>query len=85
MKTIAKKQASILLFPQNYEFVSQEAKDLRTSKTDIINKALFLYRKFKLKKKIQEGFMEQSKEDSELAMSDFGDYFKIINESEACN
>ncbi len=49
-------------------------------KTQIVNKALDLYRKYYLAKDLQESFSAQTDEDVAEAMSDFEDYLRIVDE-----
>jgi len=77
-----KKALSVTLFADNFRFLSEESKKRKTTKTDVVNYALDMYRKYKLKQEIQEGFKSQSKEDLDLAMSDFDDYFNIVKSIE---
>jgi len=77
-----KKALSINLFSNNFRFLSKESQKNKVTKTDIVNLALDMYRKYKLKKEIQEGFKSQKQEDLELAMSDFDDYFDFVRNAE---
>ena len=79
MTNNTKKAISVLLLWQNYFFINNEAAKNSTTKTAIVNKALSLYRQYKLKKEIQAGFENQNEEDISLAMSDFDDYASIID------
>ena len=79
MRTTQKKQAlSVLLIPELISFLESESKRLHTSKTDLVTQALSLFKKFKLKQSIEEGFKQQTDSDVKLAMSDFDDYYNII-------
>ncbi|OGJ51937.1 hypothetical protein A2335_00385 [Candidatus Peregrinibacteria bacterium RIFOXYB2_FULL_32_7] len=62
---------------RNYEFLK-----VYPNKSKVINEALEAYRKYVLKKQMQEGFAAQDEEDLELANSDFNDYLSIIEASE---
>jgi hypothetical protein len=74
-----KKLLSFLLLPDLFQFLQEEALRLGTSRTEILNTSLRLYKKYRLKKNIEEGFKSQTEEDTQLAMSDFNDYYSIIN------
>jgi len=77
---LTKNPVSVTITTQNLSFVQEEAKNKRKTKSEIIDAALDLYRKFKLKQDLVEGFSKQTNEDANEAMSDFADYFKIIDE-----
>ena len=69
---------SLTLNQNNLQFVEKIAKKEKKSKSEIIDYALKIYRKFKLRNDIIVGFKNQTQEDVLDAMSDFGDYLKVI-------
>jgi len=73
---------SLILTDSNARFVDLEAKNKAMTKTRIINHAIDLYRKYKLKKDMIEGFKSQTAEDVAEAMSDFEDYLRIVDSEE---
>ena len=68
---------SVTLNQNNLQFVEKIAKKEKKSKSEIIDYALEIYRKFRLKSDIMAGFKNQTEEDAADAMSDFSDYLKI--------
>ncbi len=70
---------SLILTPPNQQFVESEARRNDLTKTKVINEALELYRKYKLKKELVEGFSNQTDEDVAEAMENFDDYLAIVD------
>ncbi len=68
---------SVTLNQNNLQFVEKIAKKEKKSKSEIIDYALEIYRKFRLKSDIMAGFKNQTEEDAADAMSDFSDYLKL--------
>ncbi len=75
-----KSAVSVTLRQNNLQFIDKISKQKKKSKSEIVDCILDMYRKFMLKKDIMAGFKEQTKEDAAEAMSDFGDYLKIVKE-----
>ncbi|MBU0706289.1 hypothetical protein KJ657_03365 [Patescibacteria group bacterium] len=73
---------SLVLTEPNAQFVTSEARRKEITKTRIINQALDMYRKYKLRKDLIEGFSSQTDKDVAEAMSDFDDYLRIIDSGE---
>ena len=70
---------SFILNIKNHEFISRMVSHENITKTEVINHALDLYRKYMLKKELVEGFSRQTDEDVREAMSDFNDYLSIVD------
>ena len=70
---------SLVLTESNAQFVMSEARRNAMTKTRIINQALDMYRKYKLRKDLIEGFSSQTKEDVAEAMENFDDYLRIVD------
>ncbi len=73
-----KKSISLTITDTNVDFVNNLSDDLNRNRSEVIDDILSKYRKFKLKKDIENGFKSQSKQDIDESMSDFDDYLKII-------
>ena len=73
-----KSAVSVTLNQNNLQFIEKIAKKEKKSKSEIIDYALGIYRKFRLKNDIITGFKSQTKEDTADAMSDFSDYLKLV-------
>jgi hypothetical protein len=69
---------SLILNRNNAEFVERQVRHSSVTKTEVINQALDLYRKYLLRKELREGFSSQTDEDAREAMSDITDYISII-------
>lgn len=81
MSTVAQKiPLSVLLEQKNDFFMRALIQESAQTKTEIVNRAIDLYRKYTLRKQIEKGFQAQGAEDLTLAMSDFDDYYHIINQ-----
>ncbi len=63
----------------NAQFIKKLSEISKTPVSQIADEAINLYRKFKLKKELQEGFSSQTEEDRKEAMSDFNDYLSIVD------
>ena len=74
----AKTAVSVTLDQLNLQFVEKIAKKEKKSKSEIIDYALEVYRKFSLRNDIIAGFKNQTEEDVSDAMSDFKDYLKLV-------
>lgn len=74
-----KTAVSITLDQNNLQFVEKIAKKEKKSKSEIIDYALGVYRKFRLKSDIMAGFKNQTEDDAADAMSDFSDYLKLAD------
>lgn len=70
---------SLVLTEPNAQFVMSEVRRRSMTKTHIINQALDMYRKYKLRKDLIEGFSSQTKEDVAEAMENFDDYLRIVD------
>ena len=73
---------SLLLEDKNYDFLQKVITQNSVTKTQVINKALEIYRIYSLKQSLRNGFSLQSEDDLRDAIIDFDDYQKIIEESE---
>ena len=73
-----KNAVSVTLNQNNLQFVEKIAKQEKKSKSEIVDRVLSMYRKFKLKKDVIAGFKSQTKADVQDAMSDFNNYLSII-------
>ncbi len=56
--------------------------DSYQNKSEQINTALDIYRKFILQQRMIEGFLSRDEEDIKLAMLDFDDYSRLIKQRE---
>ncbi|MCK5319960.1 hypothetical protein KAJ61_01060 [Candidatus Parcubacteria bacterium] len=74
-----KTAVSVTLNQINLQFVENIAKKEKKSKSEIVDYALEMYRKFKLRSDIIAGFKSQTEEDVSGAMSDFKDYLNLAN------
>jgi len=74
-----KQATSMTLNKANLEFINDIAKKEKKTKSEIVDRVLDAYRKYKLKNNISAGFKEQTKEDINETMSDFGDYLKMVD------
>ena len=72
-----KTAVSVTLNQINLQFVENTAKKEKKSKSEIVDYALEMYRKFRLRNDIIAGFKSQTKEDVSDAMSDFRDYLNL--------
>lgn len=72
-----KTAVSVTLNQINLQFVEKTAKKEKKSKSEIVDYALEMYRKFRLRNDIIAGFKSQTKEDVSDAMSDFRDYLSL--------
>lgn len=70
---------SFILNKQNHNFLMGYVKKNSITKTQVINYALDLFRKYNLKKELIEGFSQKTQEDVDEAMSDFEDYLSIVD------
>lgn len=75
-----KNAISMTIKQNNLKFIEKISKQSKKSKSEIVDNILNTYRKYKLKKEIEEGFKNQTKEDLMDAMSDFQDYLNIIEQ-----
>lgn len=73
---------SLVLTEPNAQFVMAEAKRRSLTKTRIINQALDLYRKYRLKKDLVDYFKSQTAGDLAEAMENFDDYLRIVDSEE---
>ncbi len=60
---------------ENLQFLNEFA---NISKTELINKALSVYKKYLLRKELREWFLLQSEEDLSLCNADFADYISLL-------
>lgn len=65
---------------QNLSFLNTFPQKYKMNKSELINTAFDMYRKYCLRKEMREGFAQQTDEDVKLAMSDFQDYQSLIEE-----
>ncbi len=70
---------SIILNNQNQQFLSYFIDINSTTKTNVINNALDLFRKYNLQKELIVGFSKKTNKDVSDAMSDFEDYLSIVD------
>lgn len=70
---------SLVLTEPNARFVQSEVRRGEITKTRIINQALDMYRKYRLKKEMVEYFENQTAEDVAEAMENFDDYLRIVD------
>ncbi|MCG2701138.1 hypothetical protein L6267_03170 [Candidatus Parcubacteria bacterium] len=73
-----KTAVSVTLNQANIQFVEKIAKKEKKSRSEIIDYALEVYRKFRLRNDVIAGFKDQTEEDVLDAMSDFRDYFNLV-------
>ena len=64
---------------KNREFLAKMTEGRKLPKTQVINHALDLMRRYTLKKELMEGFSLQREEDVLESMSDFNDYLAIVD------
>ena len=74
-----KKAVSVTLNQTNIQFVENIAKKEKKSKSEIVDSALEIYRKFRLRNNIIAGFKNQTDEDVSDVMSDFSDYLNLAD------
>jgi len=77
-----KTATSLSLNNKNVNFLNKISKQTKRTKSDFVDGLIDSYRKFYLKKEIQEGFKAQTQEDVDFAELGFGDYLKIIENAE---
>lgn len=70
---------SVILNRENQQFLSYFIDINSTTKTNVINNALDLFRKYNLQKELIEGFSKKTNKDVSNAMSDFEDYLSIVD------
>ena len=71
---------SIRLSELNRKFMEQYLTDHKEAKSAIINRALDLYRRYKLQRDLIGIAMANEEEDKRLSEADFKDYLKIVDE-----
>ncbi|MEA2064756.1 MAG: hypothetical protein U9O66_00470 [Patescibacteria group bacterium] len=69
---------SLTLNRDNLQFIKKISKREEKSKSEIVDYALEIYRKFRLRNDIIAGFKNQTEEDVLDVMSDFKDYLNLI-------
>ncbi len=79
---IRKKPISITLSEDNLYFIDVESKATNKSRSEIVEEVLSTYKKYKLEKTIQEGFICQEKENREMAETGMEDYYNILKNYE---
>ena len=67
----------------NATFIKELSRASHTPVSQLADEAINLYRKYRLKKQLQEAFMSQTEEDAKEAMSDFNDYLTIVDHDES--
>ncbi len=73
---------SLSLNNKNLDFINAISKETKKTKSVFVDNLIDSYRKFWLKKEMQEGFKAQTQEDVDFAELCFDDYLKIIKDSE---
>ncbi|GEM_PF-5979479 len=63
----------------NAQFIKELSATLKVPVSQLADEAINLYRKYRLKKELQEAFSSQTDEDAKEAMSDFNDYLTIVD------
>lgn len=64
----------------NLQFLENYSQKLKSNKSELINTALDMYRRYCLRKDLRKGFSEQDDADIALAMSDFLGYLSVIDD-----
>ncbi|MEA3304515.1 MAG: hypothetical protein U9Q15_02015 [Patescibacteria group bacterium] len=63
----------------NFQFLNSYTQKTKQKKSEVLNQALDLYRKEKLRRDLQEQFSAQTQEDLDLANAGLDDYLCIID------
>ncbi len=74
---------SVRLEPSNQLFLKLYVKNSKISESELMNKALDLYRKYCLRKELMAESEEDQARDKKMAAEDFDSYHQIIHEAEA--
>lgn len=74
---------SVRLDPSNKTFLKLYVRSVQASESEVMNKALDLFRKYHLRRELAAESEENHVRDKKMASEDFDSYHRIIHEAEA--